>query len=86
MRRGLLFSGGANFSDILRAVVPMSASMELAFSTLVSRLSAILDAMPFFSAVEALVASWRHVLAFALLLLIIPGESADFFLSAEAWA
>ena len=86
MRRGLLFSGGVNFSDILRTVAPMSASMELAFSTLVPRLSAILDAVPFFSAVEALVASWRRVLAFALLLLIIPGESTDFFLGAEAWA
>ena len=86
MRRGLLFSGGVNFSDVLRTVTPMSASMELAFSTLVPQLSAILDAVPFFSAVEALVASWRRVLAFALLLLIIPGESADFFLGAEAWA
>ena len=69
----LFFSRGVDLSDVLRTVAPMSASVELAFSTWVLRLSAVLDAMSFFSAVEALVALWRGSLALALaLLLIIP--------------
>ena len=69
---GLLFSGRADFGDVLQTVVPMSAAMELAFSAWVLRLSAVLNAVSFFSAVEALVAPWRGRLAFALLLLIVP--------------
>ena len=72
MHGGLFFSGGADFSDILRTVTPMSASVELAFSARVLRLVAVFDAVAFFSAVEALVASWRGSLALALLLLIVP--------------
>ena len=53
-------------------VAPMSAAVELAFSARVLQLSAVLDAMSFFSAVEALVASWRGGFSFALLLLIVP--------------
>ena len=70
MRGGLFLSGRADFSDVLRTVAPMSSSVELAFSALVLRLSAVLDAVPLVSAVEALVASWRGRLA--LLLLIVP--------------
>ena len=69
---GLLFGGRADFSDVLRAVAPMSAAVELAFSAWVLRLSAILDAVTFFSAVEALVASWSGGFSLALLLLIVP--------------
>ena len=50
----------------------MSAAVELAFSAWIFRLAAVLDAVTFFSAVEALVASWRRRLALALLLLIVP--------------
>ena len=69
---GLFFSGRADFSDVLRTVAPMSAAVELTFSARVLRLSAVLDAVSFFSTVEALVASWRGRLAFTLLLLIVP--------------
>ena len=57
MRGGLLFHGCADFSDVLRTVAPMSAAVELAFSAWVLQLSAVLDAVSFFSAVEALIAS-----------------------------
>ena len=51
----------------------MSAAVELAFSARVLRLSAVLDAVSFFSAVEALVASWSGGFSLALaLLLIVP--------------
>ena len=50
----------------------MSAAVEFAFSARVLRLSAVLDAMAFFSAVEALIASWWGSLTLALLLLIVP--------------
>ena len=80
MHGRLFFSGRADFSDVLRTVAPVSAAVELAFAAWVFRLSAVLDAMTFFSAVEALVASWRHALSLALdLLLLIPGGGADFF-------
>ena len=69
---GLLFSGHADFSDVLQTVTPKSAAVELAFSAWILRLTAVLDAVSFFSTVEALVASWRGYLAFALLLLIVP--------------
>ena len=72
MRGCLFFSGGADFSDVLRTVTPMSASVELAFAAWVLRLSAVLDAVSFFSAVEALVASRRGCFPFVLLLLLIP--------------
>ena len=72
MRGGLLFSGRADFSDVLRTVAPMSTAVELAFSAWVLRLSAVLDAVSFFSAVEALVASWSGSFTLALLLLIVP--------------
>ena len=68
----LLFSGRVDFSDVLRTVAPMSAAVELAFSAWVLQLSAILDAVTFFSAVEALVASWSGDLSLSLLLLIVP--------------
>ena len=57
MRGGLLFSRHMDFSDVLQTVAPMAAAVELAFSARVLRLSAVLDAVSFFSAVEALVAS-----------------------------
>ena len=63
----------------------MSSSVELAFPALVLRLAAILDAVSFFSAVEALVASWRGSLPLALLLLIVPGEGAD-VVGLQAWS
>ena len=69
---GLLFSGRADFGDILRTVAPMSAAVELAFSAWILRLSAVLDAVSFFSAVETLVASRRRRFALAFLLLIVP--------------
>ena len=69
---GLFFSGGADFSDVLRTVAPMSTSVELAFSAWTLRLLAVLDAVAFFSAVEALIASWGGCLSLALLLLIVP--------------
>ena len=72
MRGGLFLSGGADFSDVLRTVVPMSASVELAFAAWVLQLSAILDAVSFFSAIEALIAPWWGSLSLTLLLLIIP--------------
>ena len=72
MRGCLFFSGRADFSDVLRTVAPMSAAVELAFAAWVLRLSAILDAMTFFSTVEALVASWSGNFSLALLLLIVP--------------
>ena len=72
MRGCLFLSRGADFGDVLRTVVPMSASVELAFTAWILWLSAVLDAVAFFSTVEALVASWRGRLALALLLLIVP--------------
>ena len=72
MRGCLLFSGHADFSDVLRTVAPMSAAVELAFAARVLRLSAVLDAVSFFSAVEALVASWSGSFSLAFLLLIVP--------------
>ena len=72
MRGCLLFSGRADFSDVLRTVAPMSAAVELAFSARVLRLLAILDAVSFFSTVEAFVASWSGGFPFAFLLLIVP--------------
>ena len=50
----------------------MSAAVELAFSAWVFWLTTVLDAVTFFSAVEALVASWSGGFSFALLLLIVP--------------
>ena len=72
MRRCLFLSRGADLSDVLRTVAPMSAAVEFAFAAWVLRLSAILDAMSFFSAVEALVASWSGGFSLGLLLLIVP--------------
>ena len=72
MRGGLLFSGRVDFGDVLRTVTSMSAAMELAFSAQVLRLSAVFDAVAFFSTVEALIASWWGRLSLTLLLLIIP--------------
>ena len=69
---GLLFSGHVDFSNVLRTVAPMSPAMELAFSAWVLWLSAVLDAVSFVSAIEALVAPWWGRSSFALLLLIIP--------------
>ena len=74
----LFRSGGSYFSDVLRAVGPMTAPMELAFVALVLWLSAILDAVTLHSTVETLVVSWRGSLAFALPVLI-PQEGADVF-------
>ena len=45
MRGGLLLRGRADFSDVLRTVAPMSASVELAFSARVLRLAAVLVVM-----------------------------------------
>ena len=61
-----------NFGDILRTVVLMAATMELAISTLVLQLLAVFDAMPVLSTVEALVASWCRSSSFDLLFLIVP--------------
>ena len=61
-----------DFSNVLRTVAPMSASVELALPAWVLRLSAVLNAVPFISAIEALVASWRGSLSLAPLLLIVP--------------
>ena len=72
MRRCLFLSRGADFGDVLRTVAPMPSSVELAFSARVLRLSAILDAVSFFSTVEALAASWYGGFSFAFLLLIVP--------------
>ena len=58
MGGGLLLRGRADFSDVLRTVAPMSAAVELTFSALILRLSAVFDAVSFFAAIEALVASW----------------------------
>ena len=58
MRGDLFFNGRAYFGDVLRTVAPMSATVELTFPAWVLFLSAILDAVPFFAAIEALVASW----------------------------
>ena len=77
MRGSLFFSRGADFSDVLRTVALMSSSVELAFSALVLRLPAVLDAVSFFSAVEALVASWRGSFPLVLFLLIVPQKGAD---------
>ena len=55
---GLFLGGRANLGDVLRTVTPMSPSVELAFPALVLRLLAVLDAVSFLPAVEALVASW----------------------------
>ena len=84
MRGCLFFGGRADFSDVLRTVTPMSASVELAFAAWVLWLSAVLDAMSFFSAIEALVASWCRSFSLALLLLIIPREGAD-IIGLRAW-
>ena len=85
MGGGLLFSGRADFSDVLRTVAPVSAAVELAFSARVLRLPAILYAVSFFSAVEALVALWKGCFTLALLLLIIPREGTD-FVGLRAWS
>ena len=72
MHRGLFYSGGTNFSDILGAVSPVTSAMELAFVTLVLGLAAVLDAIAFYSAVETLVVSWGSVaLSLPLLLHLI---------------
>ena len=55
----------------------MSSSVELAFSALILQLSAVLDAVSFFSAVEALVASWWGSFPLVLLLLVVPREGAN---------
>ena len=85
MRGCLFFSGRVDFSDILQTVASMSAAVELAFATRVLRLSAVLDAVSFFSAVEALVASWHGGFPFALLLLIVPREGAD-VVGLQSWS
>ena len=72
MRGSLFFSRGADFGNVLRTVASVSSSVELAFSALVLWLSAVLDAVPFFSAVEALVASLWGSFPLVLLLLIVP--------------
>ena len=72
MRGRLFLSRGADFGDVLRTVAPMSTSVELAFAAWVLWLSAVLDAVSFLSAVEALVALWSRRLAFTFLLLIVP--------------
>ena len=59
----------------------MTSSMELALTTLVLQLSAILDAVALDSAVETLVVSQQHI-PFALsFLLLIPQEGSDVFFS-----
>ena len=85
MRGRLFLSREADFGDVLQTVAPMSAAVEFAFATWVLRLSAVLDAVSFFSAVEALVASWRGRLALALLLLIVPRKGAD-IVGLRAWS
>ena len=72
MGRGLFLSGRADFSNVLRTVAPMSAAVELALLARILRLSAVLDAVTFFSAVEALVASWSGSFSLAFLLLLVP--------------
>ena len=72
MRCGLLRGRGPNFGDVLRAVGSVTSSMELALAALILRLSAILDAMAFGSAVETLVVSWRRASFTLSLLLFIP--------------
>ena len=81
MRRGLFRSSGSYFSDVLGAVGPMTASVKLALTTLVLRLSAVLDVVTFGSAVETLVVSWCRVSFTLSLLLLIPQEGADVFFS-----
>ena len=72
MRHGLFRGRGSNFGDILRAVGLVTAAVELALGALVLRLPAILDAVAFSSAVEALVVSWRRVSFTLALLLLVP--------------
>ena len=50
----------------------MTAAMELALVALILRLSAVLDAMAFGSAVETLVVSWWRISLALSLLLLIP--------------
>ena len=50
----------------------MTATVELALGALVLRLTAILDAVAFGSAVETLVVSWRRVSFTLAFLLLIP--------------
>ena len=66
----LFLSRGADFGDVLRTVAPMSTSVELTFAAWVLWLSAVLDAVPFFSAVEALVALWWGCLTLSFFLII----------------
>ena len=63
MCRGLFHSSGMNFGNVLGAVGLMTSTMKLAFITLVLQLVAVLDAVTFLSAVEALVASQRGFFA-----------------------
>ena len=72
MHRCLFFSGRVDFSDVLRTIAPMSVAVELAFAAWILRLLAVLDAVSFLSAVEALVASWNGGFSLTLLLLIVP--------------
>ena len=57
----------------------MTASVELALTTLILRLPAVLDAMALHSAVETLVVSWWRVSFTLALLLLIPQEGTNVF-------
>ena len=72
VRHSLLRGGGPDFGNVLGAVSPMTAPMELALGALVLWLSAILDAVAFGSTVETLVVSWRRVSFTLALLFLIP--------------
>ena len=54
----LLRGRGSNLGDVLGAVGPMTASVELALTTLILWLPAVLDAVALHSTVETLVVSW----------------------------
>ena len=77
MHGSLFFSRGSNLGNVLRTVAPMSSSVELALSALVLQLTAVCDAVPFFSAVEALVASLCGSFPFVFLLLVVPRKGAN---------
>ena len=79
MHSHLFGSRGSNLSDVLGAVGSMTAAVELALVALVLRLSAILDAVTFSSAVETFVVSWQRVSFTLALLLFIPREGTNVF-------
>ena len=55
--------------------------MELALTALILWLSTVLDAVAFSSTVETLVVSWRRIALAFTLLLFIPQEGANVFVS-----